>query len=510
MKKEGIRSLCAAAALLMLGTAAAAEGVDYTVDLSAYAQGSVNAGVSVHDPSIIASEGTYYIFGTHMSAARSDDLRRWTSIANGYRSDNPVWGDLFAADAHVFDYAGSASSLIPTDDGKWHVWAPDVIYNDVMGKYCMYYCTSSTWNASNLCWAVSDSLTGPYEWQGALICSGFDKTTLSGTDIPEVVGEEYAIKTYLNSAGTYNYNKWPNALDPAVFFDGDHRLWMVYGSWSGGIFILELDPATGAVIHPEADGEERVDPYFGKWLMGGGHKSMEGPYILWDAEAGYYYLFVSYGSLTAKGGYQIRVFRSERPDGPYTDMNGKYFAGMGFHNLYGLKLSGNYILPSLRMAYMATGHNSAMIDADGKRYICSHTRYDNGTEYHNPLVKQYLLNAEGWPCVLPYAAWGETAGGCVPEEVPGRWIVIDQGTDISAKVPEPFVLYLLGDGTVEGDGVTGAWTAAEDGICMTVQYGKKAFSGVFCHMKDEAGTDVLVFSAVGDNHSLWGVRDPAD
>ena len=51
---------------------------------------------------------------------------------------------------------------------------------------------------------------------------------------------------------------------------------------------------------------------------------------------------------------------------------------------------------------------SILIDADGKRYICCHTRFDDGTENHQPLVKQYLLNAEGWPCVLPYAAWGET------------------------------------------------------------------------------------------------------
>ncbi len=507
MKKEGIGSVCAfaAAVLLTVGTCAAAEE-DYTVDLSAYAKGSVNAGVSVHDPSVYALDGAYYIFGTHMSAARSADLRRWTSIADGYRADNPVWGDLFGEGSHVFDYAGSAKSLIPTDDGRYHVWAPDVIYNDTMGKYCMYYCTSSTWNASNLCWAVSDSLTGPYEWQGALIYSGFDKNTLSGTDIPETVDEEYARRTYLNSAGTYNFNKWPNALDPAVFYDADHRLWMVYGSWSGGLFILELDPATGTVIHPEADGENRVDPYFGKWLMGGGHKSIEGPYIQYDAEAGYYYLFVSYGSLTAGGGYQIRAFRSEKPDGPYTDMNGKYFTGMGFHNLYGLKLSGNYILPSLRTAFMATGHNSALIDADGKRYICSHTRYDNGTEYHNPLVKQYLLNAEGWPCVLPYSTRGETSRAMGAEEAVGRWVVICQGTDISAKIPDPFILIFRADGTVGGDGIEGEWTLGENGVHMTVSWGKKAYSGVFCPMKDEAGTDVVVFSAVGDNESLWGVR----
>ncbi len=287
MKKPVKTCACLALSALIAGGAALAGEADYTADLSVFAKGTVNAGVSVHDPSIVAEDGVYYIFGSHMTAARSENLRSWKSIANGYRPSNPVWGNLFAEGSHVFDYAGSAGSLIPTDDGGVHVWAPDVIYNDVMGKYCMYYCTSSTWNASNLCWAISDSVTGPYEWQGPLVCSGFDKRTMEFTDVCDVRDAEDARKTYLTMTGGYNYTRWPNAQDPAVFFDAEHRLWMVYGSWSGGIFLLELDPATGKVIHPAEDRENGVDPYFGKNLMGGNHKSIEGPYILYDADAGY-------------------------------------------------------------------------------------------------------------------------------------------------------------------------------------------------------------------------------
>ena len=32
------------------------------------------------------------------------------------------------------------------------------------------------------------------------------------------------------------------------------------------------------------------------------------------------------------------------------------------------------------------------------------------------------------------------------------------------------------------------------------------YSGIFCQMNDEAGTPVMVFSAVGSNQSLWGVK----
>lgn len=509
MKKQ----LCAALALCILLAIPyhggwGEEGEDYSVDLDGFAKGVVNARAAVHDPSIIAVDGVYYIFGSHMAAARSDNLRNWTRFANGYQPTNAVWGNLFEEGLHVFDYAGGKNSLIPTDDGSTHVWAPDVIYNPVMGKYMMYYCTSSTWNTSNLCFAVSDTVEGPYQWQGALIYSGFDKKTLSATDVLDTVDEAYVKKHYFTLAGTYKYKDWPNAIDPALFFDRDGRLWMVYGSWSGGIFLLEIDPATGLVIHPQADENNQVDPYFGKKLMGGGHKSMEGPYIQYDPDSGYYYLFVSYGGLNTTGGYQIRVFRSQSPDGEYVDMEERRPDGVGNHAAYGLKLSGNYNLPSLRRAYMATGHNSAFFDGDGKKYICYHTRFNDGTETHQPMVKQYFLNAEGWPCMLPYAAWGETISlkGYSPEETAGRYYVVNQGTDISARIAEPFILYLRADGTVSGENVSGVWQAEEGRYFMRVTIGEKEFSGVFCRMKDDAGTDVMAFSAVGGNESLWGVK----
>ena len=34
--------------------------------------------VSVHDPSIIYDNGKYYVFGSHIAVAKSDDLINWT------------------------------------------------------------------------------------------------------------------------------------------------------------------------------------------------------------------------------------------------------------------------------------------------------------------------------------------------------------------------------------------------------------------------------------------------
>lgn len=506
----GLLAVIIGAVILIKGGSLDNKERDYKVDYSGIATGSINARVAVHDPSIIKADGKYYIFGSHMVGGVTEDLRTWTRVGNGYNEKNSVYGNLFADGLHVFDYAGNKNSVIPTDDGGVHVWAPDPIYNETTGLYYLYYCTTSTWNASNLCYGVSESVTGPYEWKGALIYSGFNAKTIEETNVLDVVSEDHAFDNYLSGDG-YNFRDFPNAIDPSVFYDEDGRMWMVYGSWSGGMFLLELDPATGEVIHPEADPENHVDPYYGKWLMGGNHKSIEGPYILYDDVSGYYYLFVSYGSLTRTGGYQIRVFRSETVNGEYVDMNGTYYEGKGDHSLYGLKLSGNYMLPSLKRAYMATGHNSAFVDDDGKMYVVYHTRFDDGTENHSPRVKQFFVNEEGWPCMLPYATGGETVSetGYSKEEVVGKYYVINQGTEIDAKKAEPVMFYLEKNGKVYGDGIQGTWEMTKDTYYMKITYNEVEYSGVFCGMQDEAGTDVMVFSAVGDNESVWGVKYPA-
>lgn len=483
---------------------------DFSADYDGIETGVIPAISSVHDPSILQVGDTYYIYGSHMASARSEDLISWYRMSDGYSAENPVFGQIYQVYDQAFAWAGAPTSLNPTDDaesgGGEHVWAPDVIYNKTTGLYYMYYCTTSTWNTSNLCYGVSESPEGPFEWKGTLICSGFTRDTIGDTNVGDYVDTYEASAKYLTGGGSYDYKQYPNAIDPTVFYDEDDRMWMVYGSWSGGIYLIELDPATGECIHPEEDEEKGVDAYFGKKLLGGGHTSIEGPYILYAG--GYYYLFVSYGALNREGGYQIRVFRSETVDGDYVDMDGMAPSGGG-HSYFGLKLSGNYSLPSLHFSYMATGHNSAFQDSkDGKLYVVYHTRFDNGSEGHSPRVHQFFLNAEGWICMLPYQTQGETISstGYETSELIGRYYVVNQGMDISADIAKPTIFYLQSDGSVVGESVTGSWTKTDGGYYMTITLEGKTYSGVFCRMLDEAGTEVMTFSAVGSNESVWGVK----
>ncbi|MDD5994106.1 MAG: family 43 glycosylhydrolase, partial [Clostridiales bacterium] len=341
---------------------------DFSVNLDNIKSEAIQAGVSVHDPSILQVDDTYYIYGSHMSAAKSKDLRRWEYVstidegpANSYSEINPVYGKIYESEDGALRFTGSDDSIIPTDaEGGTRIWAPDVKYSEKAGLYYMYFCTTSSFNASTVCYATSKSPDGPFEWKGNVVYSGLTVDNYKETDVLDYVDEDYVEKHYLTAGGTYNYKEYPNALDPTIFWDKDGRMWMVYGSWSGGIYLLEIDESTGKAIHPKADnGDADLDPYYGKHLLGGGHTSIEAPYILYDKSSDYYYLYISNGGLTRTGGYQVRVYRSKTVDGDYVDMNGKKpERGSGNPAYFGIKMSGNYMLPSLPQAYMATGHNS--------------------------------------------------------------------------------------------------------------------------------------------------------
>lgn len=96
-------------------------------------KGGFTAGASVHDPSVIKDNDTYYIFGSHMESAKSTDLRNWTGFSSGVNAENKLFDNLFDGeedgDPAAFTYVGK------NEEGGYSVWAPDVIYNKKMGKY---------------------------------------------------------------------------------------------------------------------------------------------------------------------------------------------------------------------------------------------------------------------------------------------------------------------------------------------------------------------------------------
>lgn len=474
---------------------------------------------SVHDPSVVqAEDGTFYIFGSHMDSAKSTDLWTWNRVSSGPNAQNKLFDNLFDYEEievqtdegietkqvqPAFAFAGKAGT-------GYSVWAPGVIYNEAMGKYLMYFCTSSTYIKSTLAFAVSDTVDGPYHYIDTVIYSAFDRRTLEDTNVLDYVDYEYVRKNYW-TMGRYNNNVYPNALDPALFYDEDGTLWMVYGSWSGGSYMLEIDEETGYPIHPEADPENDVDPYFGYHIAGGLHNSFEGPWIMYDEESGYYYFFISYGALETHGGYQIRQFRSKSPTGPYLDAAGEESGPVMNHSEYGIKMMGNYNFPSMLRAYMAPGHNSAMIDSEGRKLLFYHTRFDDGGEAHQPRVHQMFTNSEGWLVAAPFAFSGETLSesGFSASEIAGTYFVVNHGTDISDKIHESVPMALQKNGNVvdEEDNIIGSWVSDPSSPDMTITLNGETYQGLWLEQTEEGGNPVFCFTATGSsNQTVWGVK----
>lgn len=435
--------------------------------------------VSVHDPSIIkADDGYYYIYGSHMAAARSIDLVSWESISRDATNSGCT---LFE---NVQTELKEALSWAKTKT----FWAPDVQkLND--GRYYYYYCAcEGSQPLSALGVAVSDNPEGPYEDLGIFLKSG---------------------------AAGYNSNYYPNAVDPHTFFDKEGKLWMVYGSYSGGIFILEMDPQTGFPFEGQG---------YGKKLLGKNHSRIEAPYILYSPDTEYYYLFLSFGGLNANDGYNIRVCRSKNPDGPYEDALGQDMikcggkAGTFFNDPdyvgYGVKLMGGYKFELAETdtnrfvtAYRSPGHNSAYYDEEtGRYFIVFHTRYANSGESHSIRVHQMYMNDQGWPVVSPVRYAGEDGTLKEGSAADGNYKLIFHERDINSKEHVSVFVSLNKDGTITG-AKTGAWTLTdENSIQLTI--GQKEYTARLATAWDQnAQSWVTVLTGLDqEGAALWGIR----
>ncbi|WP_151734670.1 glycoside hydrolase family 43 protein ['Paenibacillus yunnanensis' Narsing Rao et al. 2020] len=441
--------------------------------------------VSVHDPSVIKVKNTYYVFGSHLASAKSKDLMSWTQISTEVSDDNKLIPNVTEELSATFNWAQTNT-----------LWAPDVIQLED-GKFYMYYnaCKGDS-PLSAMGIAVADKIEGPYKDQGIFLKSG-----MAG------VGSDGEI---------YDATQKPNVVDPDVFFDKDGKLWMVYGSYSGGIFIMEMDPATGFPL---------PDQGYGKKLLGANHARIEGPYMLYSPETDYYYLFLSYGGLDSHGGYNIRVARSKNPDGPFEDSEGKPMIeakgteGVLFDDPayapYGVKLMGNFVFDStdkessvLGAGYISPGHNSAYYDEKtGQYYLLFHTRFPSRGEAHEVRVHQMFMNEEGWPVVAPHRYSGEKMGTYTKEQIAGAYKYINHGKDITADIVKSQLIELSADGQITG-AVSGTWgLIGEHTAELTID--GTSYSGVFLSQWNEAtGSEVMTFTAISqEGVAVWGSHE---
>lgn len=498
---------------------------------NAYATQTITGRIAVHDPSIVmdvtgsTTNPKYYIYGSHLGRAKtsaSGNYQIWNSFKTGEENAgtcNSLFADVNGKlvnfkDAYstqlvkkVKNYKGEEVDFPNFDAHAWQAkgnnvqgmqWAPDVIYNKTMKKWCMYMSLNgNNWCSTIVCF-ISDDLEGPWIYQGPVVCSGFSGRYVHNgfAASGDWKNTDLAIATGCTSLPQrYNTDKWspygPNCIDPCVFYDDDDNLWMSYGSWFAGIFMIKLDKENGlrdyTYTYPyqvkgvtttaeAADANATSDPYFGKKIAGGWGVSGEASYI--QKVGKYYYLFMSYGGLTAAGGYQIRVFRSEKPDGPYKDCltstgigaiydKPRVNFGVDANRDEGVKLFGNYQWETMPNAELAQGHNSAIVDHKGRALIVYHTRFMNRGEEHEVRVHQLFVNQDGWLVAAPYEFSGETYTDndiatqqlYDATEVEGDYQIIAhpyrQNTAAMAY-EKPVTIHLNADGSISGE-YTGKW-----------------------------------------------------
>ncbi|WP_460614746.1 family 43 glycosylhydrolase [Hymenobacter seoulensis] len=298
---------------------------------------ALDGAIGSHDPSTITKDGNkYWMFttGAGIYAAYSTDMFHWEP---GPKTVFPIG-----------TWPSWINQAVPGFDGTF--WAPDLTYMN--GKYYLYYsCSAFGSPRSAIGVATSPTLdqnSPNYKW----------------TDLGMVVSS--ATQTDIN------------AIDPALLKDDDGKVYMTYGSFSGGIGIVELDPATGLrkaaapIVH----------------VAGGNRASWEAPYLF--KEGNYYYMVVNRGACCqgVNSTYFLVMGRSTNINGPYIDKAGVDLRSGGGTRI--LSSSGKYVGP---------GH-FGLLRENGANFVSLHyyDRNDNG----NPkldIANMGISTTDGWPFV---------------------------------------------------------------------------------------------------------------
>ena len=422
---------------------------------------AATGGAAVHDPSVYydISSATYYAFGSHYAVASSEDLINWQQEVA-----EPNWSALYGSESVTVNGVTwpkaleETVNLVRPDSSVNTTWAPDV--EKIGDKYYMYY-----------------SLTGGF---------GSNSSAIGRVESDNILGP-YSNNTIIVESVTSSDSRKPNAIDPELFYDKDGTLWMVYGSFFGGIYIKELD-SNGL---PVEDG-------FGKLLWMGDGQGVEGPFIFYDEATEYYYLMVSDGSLSSD--YCMRVARSENPDGPYVDITG---SDMSLYNNGGNKLAGNYNIANIGNN-VALGHNS-VVERRGEFYVVCHVRNAINGGHHLETRKLYF-NKEGWPVMGPLRYAGEGLGTATVEEAAGAYDIVVHTPDVSDTIVGSVACMLNMDGTISG-ALSGTWSMESD-YFVTMEINGISYSGVVCggwRTGEFAGGVYCITATSSDGNAIWAV-----
>ena len=313
---------------------------------SSSAQMPIFGNYGAHDPSTMIKDGSrYYVFttGSGIPNKYSTDLRNWTAGSLVYPSGPPAW---------------VATAVPGYDPGNWS-WAPDVAFFN--GRYHIYYSVSQ--------WGTIDSVIG--------LVTSPSLISPVWTDQGKVVQSDASCCTQPETDTTSF-----NCIDPSILVDTNGTVWMSYGSYSDGILVTQIDPATGKRMNTNSVGTKIAsssNSFFSN--------TTEGSHI--HQRGGFYYLFLNYGGCCSgvDSTYNIRVGRSVSVTGPYLDKSGASMIGGGGTMV--LESTGRFIGP---------GHPGIRVE-NGTNWFTYHYYDANNNGFATLGLTQLQWDANGWPAV---------------------------------------------------------------------------------------------------------------
>ena len=435
---------------------------------------------NVHDPSCKKIGDKYYMYSTDAIFHPSREEARRRDIKTGYipirRSDDLVNWELIG---WVFD-------SIPHEGRDWvrshnngrgadNIWAPYIV-DCGNGLFRLYYCVSAFGKKiSYIGLAEASSPEGPWK------------------QIGEVVKTDATSKM--------------NAIDPSVITDDEGRQWMHYGSYFGGTYCVELNPATGLPRIPEDQGH--LVARRANWKK----DNLEAPEIYYNKKNGEYYLFYSYDPLMTT--YNVRVARSYRADGPFKDYFGKVVSDTT--NNYPI-LTAPYRFEG-HPGWVGVGHCGVFDDGEGNVFMAHQGRYAPNSGLMDLHVRQVFFTPDGWPVVSP-----ERYAGVVPrqfnsDDITGEWEII--------RIMEPRVernleagQILWGEGNLlDGEGNFSSkltlsengkdWTFNLENQILSLLIGNERIDNLIIHAGHdwENGEETVLFTGLdSDGRSGWGKK----
>ncbi|HEX8407074.1 MAG TPA: family 43 glycosylhydrolase [Duganella sp.] len=318
----------------------------------------------VHDPYLLRdSSGKYWLYGSHQTLSTSTDLTTFTPYTNCTTAQKGGYATCPSIGPDFPSWSGLQTPKGWNNGANTDVWAPSLMVAN--GTYYQYYSIPyqpTSWPAAVIGVATSSAPQGPWTDKGIVARSwstsaappppGFKKTT-------------------------------DNAIDPAPFIDASGKWWMAFGSWSDGLHLMQLNPATGL--------QSTTNTTVYKIAQRGSPTSaVEGPFIYYYK--GYYYYFAPINvCCSANSPYRTVVGRSASVTGPYVDRGG-----------VALTAGGGTILVSTHGNIVGPGGGSVFNDAGNNNRPTFVYHYYDGNNNGRPTlgINPLGFTADGWPFLM--------------------------------------------------------------------------------------------------------------